>query len=77
MVDLSDFRRTARAKGSCRYSTVRDTLGEEDQAKLDAAMADFEISNPVIRQWLVARSPLTLHTESVRRHRNKVCGCHA
>ena len=77
MVDLSEFRAPPRTSTKCLFARVADKLDEDNTEKLQAALADSTISNYAIRAWLVNKTGTSLHSESVRRHRNQTCGCYA
>jgi len=71
-VDLSEFRRVKDER--CVIGRAFDSLTPEDREKLQAALAEPDISNIAISEWLKKREIKTTNT-TVGTHRKRRCRC--
>lgn len=74
-IDLSEFLGEPR-KRACICGDFIETLSEDDQLKVNAALADRQYKSSNIHRWL-QRKPggESLKDTSVHRHRNRECSC--
>ena len=71
-VDLSEFRRVKDER--CVIGRAFDSLTPEDREKLQAALAEPDISRNSIVEWLGKRGTKTTDT-TVGTHRSNRCRC--
>ena len=71
-MDLSEFYETKRRP--CLFSRATKDLIKEDTEKLEAAMAELEISVTSISNWLQKRN-VKVSCPTIRRHRVGECDC--
>ena len=71
-VDLSEFRRVKDER--CVIGRLFDSLNPEDREKLEAALAEPDISHNAIVEWLQRREIKTTNT-TVGTHRKRRCRC--
>jgi hypothetical protein len=74
-IDLSEFLGEPK-KRKCLIGAFLETLSEEDQEKVNAALDDEQYKSSNIHRWLT-RKPggADLKANLVSRHRNKACPC--
>jgi hypothetical protein len=76
VVDLSEFHQAIRAPGpDCSVNRLIALLSEDQAAKLDAAFADQNIPGTAIATVLSGWVGQKVAVPTLRRHRNKECGC--
>lgn len=74
-VDLSDFERSKRPGGKCKFPVILNELEESDREKLAAALKSPDIAHVGIERWLRDRGYEYIKYNSVLRHRNGHCAC--
>lgn len=74
-IDLSEFEGEPRRR-ACLIGAFIEALDEEDQLKVNAALADRQYKTSNIHRWMTRKpSGENLKANSVSRHRAKECTC--
>lgn len=76
-IDLSEFKGDARGKRVCLVGEFIETLSEEDQLKVNAALEDRQYKTTNIHRWIMRKTGgENLRLNTVTRHRLKDCSCY-
>jgi len=72
-IDLSEFKNLVQVK-PCIVGRWTATLSDEEREKLDAALAEPDISTSNVHRWAQARGA-EFRLNAVFTHRRKACSC--
>lgn len=76
MADIKMEAAKARPKNVCRVHAAREAMSKDDQADLDAALADMTIPATVINKVLIDQGyDMDVKAEHVQQHRRGACAC--
>lgn len=65
-----------RPKNVCRVYAARESMSKDDQADLDAALADATIPATIINKVLIDQGyDMDVKAEHVQQHRRGACAC--
>lgn len=76
MADIKMEAAKARPKNVCRVHAARELMSKDDQADLDAALADATIPATIINKVLIDQGyDMDVKAEHVQQHRRGACAC--
>lgn len=76
MADIQMEAAKARARSVCRVRAAHDAMSKDDQADLEAALADATIPATIINKVLMDQGyDMDVKAEHVQQHRRGACAC--